>query len=58
MNYYKFYAIIREKFDLFLERRLIMSLQQFERKSLQEINRSIDGQKASLLEDPPALFQD
>ena len=47
MNYYKFYAIIREKFDLFLERRLIMSLQQFERKSLQEINQSIDVPKAS-----------
>lgn len=45
MNYYKFYAIIREKFDLFLERRLIMSLQQFERKSLQEINQSIDVPK-------------
>ena len=45
MNYYKFYAIIREKFDLFLERRLIMSLQQFEGKSLQEINQSIDVPK-------------
>ena len=46
MNYYKFYAIIREKFwILFLERRLIMSLQQFERKSLQEINQSIDVPK-------------
>ena len=45
MNYYKFYAIIRDKFDLFLERRLIVSLQQFERKSLQEINQSIDVPK-------------
>ena len=45
MNYYKFYAIIRDKFDLFLERRLIVSLQQFERKSLQEINQSIDVTK-------------
>ena len=34
-----------------------MSLQQFERKSLQEINQSIDVPKASLLEDPPALFR-
>nr|WP_282189059.1 Nramp family divalent metal transporter [Streptococcus parasanguinis] len=45
MNYYKFYAIIRDKLDLFLERRLIVSLQQFERKSLQEINQSIDVPK-------------
>ena len=57
MNYYKFYAIIRDKFDLFLERRLIVSLQQFERKSLQEINQSIDVPKGILLEDPPALFR-
>ena len=58
MNYYKFYAIIREKFDLFLERRLIMSLQQFERKSLQEINQSIDVPKASLFGRPSCSFQD
>ena len=57
MNYYKFYAIIRDKFDLFLERRLIVSLQQFERKSLQEINQSIDVPKGIPLEDSPALFR-
>lgn len=58
MNYYKFYAIIRDKFDLFLERRLIVSLQQFERKSLQEINQSIDVPKGSFSGRLSCSFQD